>query len=322
MLSGPISTTLSAATTGAAILKQLNEVAERLKPFKPEVRSFRIDHLERSSEVKYLLWIPNGIRRTLRRRIDIPAIAGFRFDEMWDADRFELVNFCWGFQDNAWVLDLGKLPSSERYWLTMKGRLSNDFLDKLVSVRAAENPSKEGNLDKYWVHSALKDVSILQKIWNELNIEQVNADVRIGVERIFTSTIPKEIQERLQLQSRLLDAIATGNRNLEQTLKYRYRKMQMTPVVSPSELYELLLNLVSGDFFSSFVKVDHPFVLGNIEPIKRLTNLVPEKVKVGVQTDLSFNMPVAKGNLCFQRQQYLDSVTNRIKDLLPKKKRR
>jgi len=321
-LSAEIGLALSAAKTGETMLKQLNEISERLKPFKPEVKSFRIDHLERSSEVKYLLLIPSGIRRKLKRKVEIPAIMGFRFDEMWDLDRIAPVNFSWGFQDNTWVLDLDKLPNSERYWLTIKGKVSNDFLKQLVSVRAAENPSKEGKIDKYWIHSALKDVSILQKIWNELNIEQVNADVRIGVERIFTSTIPKEIKNRFELQKRLLGAITSGDRNLEQTLKYRYRMLQRTPMISPSELYDLLLSLVSGDFFANFIQVNQPFSLGSIEPIKKFTVLVPEKVRVGVQTDLSFTMPVAKGDLCFERQKYLDSVSSKVKELLPKEKRR
>lgn len=319
-MSAEISTALVAAKTAETIIKQLNEVSERLKPFKPEVKSFRIDYLERNSEVKYLLLIPNGIRRTIKRKVEIPAITGFRFDEMWDLDTMKSVGFSWAFQDNKWLLDITKLPSSEKYWLTIKGRISSDFLNQLVSVKTAENPSREGKIDKYWVHSALKDVEILQKIWGELNIEQVNADVRIGVERMFTSTIPKAVRDRFQLQKDLLDAISSGNRNLEQILKYRYRTAQKTPMISPSELYNLFLDLVSGDFFSSFVQIQEPFIVNKIEPIKEFAVLVPEKVNVRVQTDLSYNMPVAKGDLCFERQEYADAVLSRVKKLFPKKK--
>jgi hypothetical protein len=48
--------------------------------------------------------------------------------------------------------------------------------------------------------------------------------------------------------------------------------------------------------------------------------VVPEKVRVGVQTDLSYKMPAAKGDLYFQRKQYQDSVSSKVKEMLPKKK--
>jgi hypothetical protein len=311
---------VAAAKTTEILLNQLREVSEKLKPFKPDVKSFRIDYLGKNSEIKYFLLIPAGVRRMLTRKIEIPAIMGFRFDEMWDLDNMESVDFCWGFDGNKWLLDVSKLPSSEKYWLTMKGKVSTEFLNQLVSVKAAENPCREGEIDKYWIHSALKDTEILQKIWTELNIEQVNADVRIGVERFFTSAIPKEIKDRLALQKQLLSAISSGNRNYEQRLKYRYRRMARTPMLSPSELYELFSSLASGEFFSSFVKVNQPFVLNNIEPVRNLTVVVPEKVKVGVQTDLGYKMPAAKGDLYFQRRQYQDSVSSKVKEMLPKKK--
>lgn len=321
MLSAEIATTLAAAKSAEILSKQLRKVSELLKPFKPDVKSFRIDYLERSSEVKYLLFIPAGVRRMLARKIKIPAIVGFRFDEMWDLDRMDSVGFSWGFDGNDWLLDIGKLPNSERYWLTMKGKISTGFLNQLVSVKAAENPCREGEIDKYWIHSALKDVEIFENIWKALNIEKVNTDVRIGVERFFTSEIPKEVKNKLQLQKQLLTAIGSGNRNLEQKLKYRYRRLTRTPMISPSELYELLLSLASGDFFSSFVEVSQPFVMDTIEPVRNLAVVVPEKVKVGVQTDLSYKMPVAKGDVSFQRRQYQDAVSSKVKEMLPKKKR-
>jgi len=320
MLSAEIATTLAAAQTTEILLKQLREVSERLKPFKPDVKSFRINYLEKNSEVKYFLLIPAGVRRMLTRKIEIPAVVGFRFDEMWDLDRMESVGFSWGYDGNKWLLDVSKLPSSERYWLTMKGKISTEFLNQLVSVKASENPCKEGEIDKYWIHSALKDMEILQKIWSELNIEQVNTDVRIGVERFFTSAIPQGVKDRLGLQKQLLSAISSGNRDLEHRLKYRYRRLASTPMLSPSELYELLFSLASGEFFASFVKVNQPFVLSNIEPVRSLTVVVPEKVRVGVQTDLSYKMPAAKGDLYFQRKQYQDSVSSKVKEMLPKKK--
>lgn len=320
MLSGAeIGTAIAVAQATKELLKQLNEVSEELKPFKPDVRSFRIDYLGRNSEVKYLLLIPDGIRRHLQRKIEIPAITGFRFYEMWDLDKMEPVNSPWAFNGEKWLLDVTKLPTSEKYWLTVKGRISKEFLDQLVSVKAAENPAREKENDFYWIHSALKNVDAFEKIWTELNIEQVNADVRIGVERMFTSAIPQGVKDKLELQKKLLDAITAGNRDEEQRLKIKYRTSKAK--FTPSELSELFVRLVSGDFFADFVQVGQPFIMNNIEPIKEPGIIVPEKVKVGVQTDLTYKNPAANGNLCFFRHKYSLAVTERVKEILPKQKK-
>jgi hypothetical protein len=320
MLSGTeIASAIAVAQATKELLKELSALSEQLKPFKPDVRSFRIDYLGRNSEVRYLLLIPDGIRRQFKRKLEIPAITGFRFYEMWDLDKMETVNSPWAFNGEKWLLDVTKLPSSERYWLTVKGRISKEFLERLVSVKAAENPTREGENDFYWIHSALRNAEILEKIWTDLNIEQVNTNVRIGVERMFASTIPQGIKERLELQRKLLDAIASGNRDEEQRLKTRYRTLKAKFV--PSEISELFMKLASGDFFADYVRVEQPFVMSNIEPMKEIGTVMPEKVKVGVQTDLTYKNPTAKGNLCFLRHKYSLAVSEKVKDILPERKR-
>ena len=309
---------------GIAIAREAASLMKYLQPFESEVLSFRIDHINKSSEIKYLLSIPTGIQRTTRRKIEIPATSGFRVYEMWDLDQIKKVDSIWEFDqgNNKWVLDPKKLPNSDRYWLTMKGNVSKEFLDKLVTVKTAENPTVEKGVEKYWLHSAIRDVRLLETIWKDLNIERVNLDVRIGVERFFTSAVPKEVIKRLQIQRELLDAIASGDRSREERLKFAYRAFPRSSRITPQELYNLIQRLVSGEFFSSFVHVTPPFVIGSIEPITQPTVLVPEKVKVGAQTDLGFNLPVVKGDLNFERKQYVESISHEIGESLPVKKKK
>jgi hypothetical protein len=316
---GAVSKVATAAKATEQLLKQINTLSEELKPFKADIKSFRIDYVGRNSEIKYLLLIPDGLKRQLHRKVEIPAVTGFRFYEMWDLDTMQTVASPWAFNGEKWILDATKLPSSEKYWLTVKGRVSQEFLDQLVSVKAAENPSRVQENDIYWIHSALKNVEAFEKIWTALNIEQVNAEVRIGVERMFTSAIPQGIRDRLELQQKLLDAITSGNRDEEQRLKIKYRTSKAK--ISPSEINQLLLKLVSGEYFADYVQVQDPFVVNNIEPIKEPGLIVPEKVKVGVLTDLNYNTPTAKGNLCFNRHKYSQSVAEKVKELLPKEKK-
>lgn len=273
--------------------------------------------MDKSSEIKYLVRIPAGLSRRLHRKVSIPATIGFRIDEIMDLDTTQLLRFSFDSSGNSWDFDADQFPNSERFLITLRGRVSNDFLARLVSVKVAADPSRQDGTEKFWVHSALKDPSILRGIWDELDLDRVNCDVRIGVERLFTSVIPHEVKNALLTQKQLLNAIAQGQRNIE-GLKSRYRLQQRTTKVSPTELFELVEKLVSGDFVIDYVRVTNPYVLGLIEPVKTLTEIIPEKLKVGVQTDLSFQVPVAKGDVTFERSNYAQSISGAFKNLLKK----
>ena len=310
---------LSTARTGAGLVKQIEDILKAFRPFKPEVRRFRINYLDRSSEIKYFLKIPTGIGRKTHRKVELPATTGFRIDEVLDLDTTDLVNITFDSEGRKWVFNANDFPDSERFMVTLKGHVSPEFLNRLVAVNCAANPTRRDNVDCYWIHSALKDVSILERIWDELDIEKVNVDVRIGVERYFSSAIPNEIKRRLEIQKKLLDAIAHGQRNIN-ILQYEYRRAVRRTRVSPADLYNIFMKLVSGEFFSEFVRLDDPFMLGTIEPQKQLTSIIPEKVKVGVLSDLNFRLPAVKGQLTFERERYVDAVKTAIEEFVPSKK--
>lgn len=312
---------ISTAQSAVNLVTQMDSVLEVFRPYKPEVRRFRIDYLTRTSEIKYLLNIPSGLNRKTHRKIELPVTTGFKIDEVLDLDTTDLLRVNYDSKGQKWVFNANDFPNSNRFMVTTKGLISPEFLNRLVGVDCASNPTRKGDCDCYWVHSALKDVSILERIWDELDIERVNVDVRIGVERFFNSAIPEVVKERLRVQSQLLNAIQSGQRNIE-GLKSKYRYSVRKAKISPSDLVDLLMRLVSGDFFSSFVSVDEPFVLGSIEPHRELTSVVPERVKVNVQSDLNLKLPAAKGELTFERKLFNDAVAKGVETFMPKKRKK
>ena len=311
---------ISTAQSAISLVKQVDAVLEVFRPYKPEVRRFRIDYLTRTSEIKYLLNIPSGANRITHSKIELPATTGFRIDEVLDLDTTDLLRINYDSKGEKWVFNANDFPNSNRFMVTTKGVISSDFLNRLVAVNCATNPTRKEDYDCYWIHSALKDVSILEKIWDELDVERVNVDVRIGVERFFSSAIPESVKERLKVQSELLNAIQQGQRNIE-GLKSKYRHSVKKAKISPSDLVDLVMRLVSGEFFSSFVNLDKPFVLGAIEPHRELTSVIPERVKVNVLSDLNLQLPAAKGELTFKRKEFTDAVTKGIETFVPKRKK-
>ena len=305
---------VSIADTSIGLVKLIDEILKVFRPYKPEVRRFRIDYLNRASEIKYLLNITAGIKRQTHRTVELPAAYGFKIDEVLDLDTTQLVDIKFDKSGNKWVVDSGKFPNSERFLITLNGNITPRFLNDLVILNCAADPICRDEIEQYWIHSAIKDVSILERIWQELNIDRINVDVRVGVERFFSSAVPKEVTEKFKAQSKLLNAIVTRQRNINY-LQVDYRRKSSKTAISAGELVDFYTHLVSGEFFRSFVDVEPPFLVNNISPYRAFTSMIPESVQIGVLSDLDYKMPVAKGNLTFESEKYKESVKEQIEKL-------
>jgi hypothetical protein len=313
-----IGNAITTAQNAVGLVKQVDEVINVFRPFKPEVRRFRIDYLTRTSEIKYLLTIPSGVKRITHDSIELPATTGFKIDEVIDMDTAKILKVDYDTTAEKWVFKANDFPDSERFLVTTKGTISPDFLNRLVGVNCAVNPTQKDLCDCYWIHSALKDVSILEKIWDELDIDRVDIDVKIGVERFFSQAIPSPVKKKLEAQKALLDAVQQGKRNIE-GLKHNYRYSAQKTNISPSELIELMMKLVSGEFFSNYLTVSDRFQVGTIDPHRELTAMIPERVKVGVLSDLNLKLPVAKGELTFKKKDFGAAVTDSVEGIIGKK---
>lgn len=308
---------IKAAKTGLDIVEQLNRLYKAFGPYKPEITSMRINYREGTSDLTLYLNIPETIKRKIRHA-EIPAYTGYRICEMYD-ESFNRVDYAVEYTNGKWVLHANKLPASEKYLVIMKGSISKEALDRIVKVHAPEDPKKEEDSDKYWIHSAIKDMRILEQIWKELAVERVNVDVRVGVERYFTTSIPRPIKMMLRARENLLRAIESGERERFR-LESRYRYWKRTARATTGEIYELIRKLVSGETFANFIYVDTPYTISSIEPVTPAL-FIPEKVGVGVETDLSFQVPAAEGYLVFKKKDFSYNVSELFKRFLTKRRR-
>jgi hypothetical protein len=300
---------LAGVKTGFDILEQLRKLYKALSHYKPETTSMRINYKDRSSDLTLYLSIPETIKRKIRH-VEIPAYIGYKIYEMYD-ESFNRVDYVVEYKDGKWILHANKLPASEKYLVIMKGSISKEALDRIVKVHAPEDPKKDEESDKYWIHSAIKDMRILEQIWRELAVERVSTNVRVGVERYFTTSIPRPIRMMLKTRESLLRAIESGQRERAR-LESQYRYWRRKTGATTGEIYELIRRLVSGEIFTNFILVDNPYEISSIEPTTPVL-FIPEKVGVGVETDLSFQRPAAEGYLTFKKKDFSNHVSEEFK---------
>ncbi|MCW7075569.1 MAG: hypothetical protein OCU24_06965 [Candidatus Methanospirare jalkutatii] len=286
-------------------LEWIDKVIDYLRRYKPETKSMTINYRTRDAEIEFVLYIPDNLKRKFRK-VEIPAYQNFVIAEMRD-ESFTKIGDLWRFEDGKWKLNPTQLPPSERYLLTLKGRLPDDVLTRIVYVQPAANKDRTDEVDRYWLRSMIRNVESLEKLWDALNVDDVTASVRIGIERCLSTAIPKELKKRIEVTR---EWIQVGRGRDREQLYRVWRKMRHTckTDVSVDEIVDLIYKLTAGDFFSQFLVVDNPYTLGEIRREETFKGTFPEKMRVEACTGLTLKQPTAAGYLTFKKKEYTKIV--------------
>ena len=297
----------------AEALGWIDKVIDYLRSYKPETKSMTINYRTQDAEIELVLYIHDNLKRKLRK-VEIPAYQNFVIDEMRD-ESFTKIGELWQFKDNKWILNPAKLPPSERYLLTLKGKLSNDILKRLVYVQPAANKDRTEEIDRYWLRSMIRNVESIEKLWDALNVDEVSARVRIGIERYLSTTIPKELKRRIDVTRKW---IHVGRSRDRQQLHKVWGEMRQTynTNISADEIIDLIYKLTDGSFFSQFVLVDRPYMLGDIRREETFKGTFPERMQVIASTCLTLKQPIAAGYLTFKKKEYTKTIEEKFSDIV------
>jgi hypothetical protein len=288
--------------TGLGIVKEIESLLDKLKPYKPEMKTMTVDYRDCSSKLKLVMRIPDGIKRDIRY-VEIPAYSGYKIEEVYD-DSFNKIKINWVELNGKWVANPHEFGKAEKFLVAMKGSISKDALNELVSLQVPRDPKRDKEIETYWLHSAIKDMSALEKLYDDLLIEKVNISVKVGVERAFTSSIPQEIKDMLEARRKFMDAVTVRDRNKEfKTGRALQHAEREAGKVTIAKIQDIIGGLISGDVFAGYVKADNPYLVDAISPTTTLS-LIPDQINVGVSTDLRFDRPAAQGNLTFEYAKF------------------
>jgi hypothetical protein len=298
--------TLDDVSKVSDLIRSVDDILKKLAPYKPDVKKLQIDYVERSSVLRLGIEVPNGLKRKIRD-IEIPAYGGYTINEILD-ESFNVVKVVPRIESGKWLIDASKLPASERYLIAMSGKVSEQTIQNLIRLDVPEDPIKEPDSDKYWVHSAIKDLSFIEKMYSELNIDKVLATVKVGVQRTFSSSVPPEIVEYLEARAVASDALSGTDRQrlFKEWQSYRSAKRRIGNLPT-HEVFDLMMKLLTPDVFKVYVSINKPFRLHSVIPLENGAR-IPDKIGVNVQTDLNYKTPAADGDLVFNKRDFSDNV--------------
>ena len=295
-------------------IDKLSKLLEKMQNYKPEVKSLRINYLDKTTELKLLVNVPQGIKRRFRD-IEIPAYPSYSIREVFDGATFDKIDVKWQLKNQNWISDAEDLGASDRYFVILQGQITEDSLAQLVKLYCPEDPKRTTEVDRYWIDSAIKDMSILEKIYDELTIDKVSTCVNVGVERQFASSIPKEVREWFRARAQADRYLASKDRGMSFRSFYRLRAAQRKMgKLSPTDVHNLASKALSPETFMYYIEVDKPFHISHLMPLEE-TSWYPEKIGVSVETDLNYRNPVAQGDLIYKKIEFASKLTEEVKKL-------
>ncbi len=303
----------AAANTAETIAGWFSKAIQYLKPFTPEVKNMVVNYRSGKSEISLLMRVPDSVRRKVHS-LEIPAYENFIVHDMVD-ETFTRVPGAWRLEDGKWKLDTRLLPRCEKFLVLLKGSVPSDALSQLVRIQPATNRDQTEELDRFWLDCMLRNVGILENIWKELNIDEVGVSVNVGIERCFSTTLPKELGERLEATRQLVTAGRGKDRQEMEKAWRRLRRAAQSSEIGVDEIFGVIKNVTGGDFFGKFLTVDQPYRIGDIRREERFSSLFPVQMFVEAATNLGLQRPTARGFLNFQKKSYTDQVKKSLDEL-------
>ena len=275
-----------------------------------------INFSRKTSQIGFQISVPEGWRKN-HRKIKIPAFSGYTILQMLD-EGFQEQKHLWTLDDGNFVLDASKLPSSTRYFVDMEGVVDENVLKKFVYIKPAANRDNDDKNDKYWLESSIKQLHMLENIYNDLEIDDVNFAVMIDMNKMFALTIPYEVGDKIAAHQQLLQASASNidREKLFRAAREYKRQEKISPFFDPSNFFRIIQRVTAKDFIRQYIDIDRPYDVGRIDQPEKYVGIIPQNINVQAITKLTLRNPIASGHLVFQREKYMEKLRLEFKRLI------
>lgn len=284
----------------------MRNVFSNFAPFNPELRNMEVSFRTREAVVKMYVRIPDTIRDKLRRKILIPKHPGLALGLVKDQTFREYPDLWQDAGDGKhWIIRRKDLPLGENFQFEFFGILPPRAMQYLVRIQPAANRDTDGAYDKYWLNSMIRDVSIVKKIWDELQILDVEVNVVINIQQLVATIIPPNLRSEVKAFQEFVRVGQDPRSRSIDLMRARSRWLRSRRTgTSLEEFIENSRKLATPSFFDPLLKADKPYRKVQVNCGNLVYGFIPERIQVDLATDLNLDHPAATGFLRFHRQEY------------------
>ena len=295
------------------IINSYDHILKGINSYTPEVTRLEFDCLNKKSEIKIKIKIPDHLRN---RDIEFLHPEIFKIKETYDGN-LDPVYLRPTIKDGKLNINSKNIPKSEKLMLILNSDISNSDIKDLVQINTPTDPEKKTDTDEYWVHSAIRNMNTFEKAYRELNISNVQASVKVGITKAFASFAPPEIIDYLEANASMNAAVDESDRGnlFRQWTRLRTTKKGLRHMQT-YQIFQLIQQVFSQKTFRLFIEINRPF------KIYQVTHEVgiPQSVNVSILTELTKKLPAVHGALVFKKKDFGLNVEKEFKELISPQK--
>lgn len=281
--------------------------------FRPQTKSVRYNYREATSEITFLIEVPDNRKRKFGK-VKIPISDGYRLKDMFSLPGYNSVNAAYTSEKGYVSFDPSELPSNDRYIVTLRGDVKPQTLDEIVHLKAPEDPTRSEEEDSYWIHSAIKRPGVMKEVYDDMQVDNVDISLNVGVQRCFSNSIPEDVLSVFDRTRELMEASNRDDRNQILTASKRRYRARRDLSTSPAEAADIVRSLATADNIQDYITIDDPFRERNINPGTAEQHIFPETVSVDVTTDLDLDQQAADGDITFRKKSFERFIEDMIDD--------
>lgn len=281
--------------------------------FRPQTKSVRYNYREATSEITFLIEVPDSRKRQFGK-VKVPIGEGYRLKHMFALPEYNPVKAAYTSEQGYISFNPKELPNQSKYIVTLNGDVDPQTLDEIVHLKAPEDPTRNEEEDSYWVHSAIKRPGVMKDVYDDMQVDNVDISLNVGVQRCFSNSIPEDVLSVFDRTRDLLEASNEDDRNEILTASRRRYQARRDLSTAPAEAADIVRSLATAENIQDYIGVDDPFRERNINPGTPEQHIFPETVSVDVTTDLDLDRQAADGDIIFQKRSFEEFIKGKIDD--------
>jgi len=155
----------------------------------------------------------------------------------------------------------------------------------------------------------IRDVSILEKMYNKLEISDIDCIVIINLEKHFVTDMPKQLVSSVNAFTRYISAGLSANKS--EVFRAWRRLRGSTRNWNLETMQNYIKDLTSKSVLKDYIKLDKPFYLGDIKNPES-EKIIPTHFSVEALSNLTLEAPAAHGYLKFHKRKYQEIIKKEI----------
>jgi len=264
--------------------------------------------------MKFKITVPNN-RSRIMGNVEIPLREGYQIQEIL-AGGFEPINVPMDVSDDILKIDPGDLPSEEEYMVTMrKENIDDEKLANMVRVEPSTEPESKGGTEEYWLDAYLTDPAIVKDIYDVFEVDGINFDIQVGVQRCFSQSIPSDLIREFERTVELIEASNEGDFREVKKVHQLRKGTQKYSEVDQKSIAAFIESLASAESLRDFISIDDPYERNELEA-ENYQMVFPERIRVGVSTKLDLDQQAADGTLKFHKSDYTEYIEDETDDFV------